>query len=107
MRLHKLKQAFLWELHDIWAFPFAEIMVICFLAQILSLTYIFYFCGWFSFQAFLAAKYLIILFCTLIPAKAFGECIEKRKVHITLMTGVSRDELFVSKLMATILPPSP
>ncbi|MEM2687393.1 MAG: hypothetical protein QW542_00020 [Thermoproteota archaeon] len=53
---------------------------------------------------FLRTEYPIIIFCTLMPAKVFGECVEKRKIHIPLMAGVSRGELFASKLMVTILP---
>ncbi|MEM2172107.1 MAG: hypothetical protein QXU09_01145 [Thermoproteota archaeon] len=104
MRPSKLKQLLLWELHDTWAFPFAEILIIGFFSQTLSITYIYYFVGKMSLKIFFATKYPVMLFCTLIPAKAFGECIEKRKVHIPLMAGASRSEFFVSKLVVTVLP---
>ncbi|MEM2087947.1 MAG: hypothetical protein QXF52_04650 [Thermoproteota archaeon] len=114
MRLSKLKQVLLWELHDAWAFPFAEILIIGFFSQTLSITFISYGAidesGFLSggmditrFITFLRMEYPVIIFCTLIPAKVFGECIEKRKVHIPLMAGASRNELFISKLVVTVL----
>lgn len=115
MRLSKLKQILLWELHDAWAFPFAEMLIIGFLSQTLSITFIFYGAidenafslggmGIMTLMTFLRLEYPVIIFCTLIPAKVFGECIEKRKVHIPLMAGVSRSELFVSKLVVVVIP---
>ncbi|MEM1548270.1 MAG: hypothetical protein QXM98_03985 [Thermoproteota archaeon] len=113
MRPSKLKQLLLWELHDTWAFPFAEILIIGFFSQTLSVTFIQYGAlgkglsptgvDIMMFMTLLRMEYPVIIFCTLIPAKVFGECIEKRKVHIPLMAGASRSELFVSKLIATLL----
>jgi hypothetical protein len=104
MRLHKMKQALLWELHDAWSFPFAEILLIGFLTQILSVTFITVRPEDVNYLIFERLNYPIIIFCTLMPAKVYGECIEKRKIHIPLMSGISRSELFTSKLMVAVFP---